>query len=80
MKWVWMNFSGTDAHNTDPVHHLSLDHQAQNVMHTTMMCLGKESRAVKKSILAAKFVTSCYGSKLFHIVGVSDRKRDRFVC
>lgn len=28
---------------------LSLDHQAQNVMHTTTMSLGKENHAVKKA-------------------------------
>lgn len=56
---------------------LSLDHQAQNVVLTTMcvvclsVSLGKESHTVKK----AKFVTSCYASKLFHAVCVSDRKR-----
>lgn len=62
-----MTFSDTDTHSTDPVDlpkpwPLGTKCHAHNHDASGQ----KESHAVKKSILAAKFVTSCYASKLFH--------------
>lgn len=38
-----MTISDVDSHNTDSVDTLSLEHQAQNIMHATVMSLGKET-------------------------------------